>query len=122
MSSWPLGCSCETPAGVARTFSGVHRALRRLDAAACVSPGLALLFVGEFLVHIENILLAVNAEFGVNIAQVGTCGSRSDAQRLSNALGRASAYKQLQDFLLASREVVLHGDEMAGVGELVEGV
>ena len=57
----------------------------RLDVPACVSLGLASLLPSELFVHVEDVLLAVNAVFSVNIAQVGARGGRGDAQRLSNA-------------------------------------
>lgn len=73
--------------GVFATVGGlfVNDCIQVLDADSSAPCSPLSLPGGKILVHIENILLAVNAEFGVNIAQVGTCGSRGDTERLGNA-------------------------------------
>ena len=73
--------------GVFATVGGlfVNDCIQVLDADSSAPCSPLSLPGGKILVHIENILLAVNAEFGVNIAQVGARGGRGDAQRLGNA-------------------------------------
>lgn len=57
----------------------------RLVASGFGSLGLASLLPSELLVHVEDVLLAVNAKLGVDVAQVGARGGGGDAQRLSDA-------------------------------------
>ena len=73
--------------GVFATVGGlfVNDCIQVLDAGSGAPCSPLFLPGSKILVHIENILLAVNAELGVNIAQVGARGGRGDAQRLGNA-------------------------------------